>query len=185
MAYLGAAVAVVGMLCILDLLLTYGVIRRLRIHTEQLTAGYGGSGNPRSLPGRGSRIGDFAANTVDGRPVEPGMFARETVVGFFSPTCGPCKDMLPLFVEHAAEVLDGRSRVLAVVVSDPQEAASLVSVLEPVAQVVVEQRDGAMSGAFSVTGFPSLFVVNEDRTIVASGHTMAAVREPAAAGSGR
>jgi len=37
MAILSAAIVVVGLLCLADLLLTFGVIRRLREHTEQLT----------------------------------------------------------------------------------------------------------------------------------------------------
>ena len=36
MAILGAAIVVMGLLCLIDLLLTFGVIRRLREHTEQL-----------------------------------------------------------------------------------------------------------------------------------------------------
>ena len=42
MPILIAAVVVVGGLCLLDLLLTFGVIRRLREHTSMLTGAGGG-----------------------------------------------------------------------------------------------------------------------------------------------
>jgi len=45
MAILVAAIGLVGLLCLADLLLTFGVIRRLREHTEQL-AGLRGQDAP-------------------------------------------------------------------------------------------------------------------------------------------
>jgi len=51
MAILSAAVVVVGLLCLTDLLLTFGVIRRLREHTEQL-AGFRGVSTTARMVGR-------------------------------------------------------------------------------------------------------------------------------------
>ena len=49
MAILVAAIGLVGLLCLADLLLTFGVIRRLREHTEQL-AGLRGQDAPVTRP---------------------------------------------------------------------------------------------------------------------------------------
>jgi len=51
MPYLVAAVVLVGLLCLLDLVLTFGVIRRLRSTAEA---------TPRPLTGPGERAGEFA-----------------------------------------------------------------------------------------------------------------------------
>ena len=56
MPILIAAVVVVGCLCLLDLLLTFGVIRRLREHTSMLTAA-GEDSSRMSACRRGSRRG--------------------------------------------------------------------------------------------------------------------------------
>ena len=64
MTVLVAAVALVGVLCLLDLLLTFGVIRRLREHAELITLG----GVP-DIPVLGVAVGEqpapFSATTTE------------------------------------------------------------------------------------------------------------------------
>ncbi|WP_433041631.1 hypothetical protein [Dactylosporangium sp. CS-033363] len=161
MAILAAAVAVVGVLCVIDLLLTVGVIRRLREHTEQLAQAL--AGRPPAIAAPGTTV-DFDGSA--------------SVVGFFSPGCGPCAELLPKFVERVA----GES-VLAVVVGDGAEVDSMVELLAPVARVVREDHGGTVAAAFGVSSFPSVFAM-DGRTIAGSGHDLGALRAPVGAGRG-
>ncbi|GAA2230085.1 hypothetical protein GCM10010232_15480 [Streptomyces amakusaensis] len=160
MPFLTALVVFVGLLCTLDLVLTLGVIKRLREHTELLTA-------PPPTPAIpvGGSVADFAATTVDGEPLSGAMFAQDTLVAFFSPGCGPCEEKLPAFVSYARSA-DGagspEDRPVAVVVGDRDAAAGFVSRLSPVARVVVEDPGGPMGLAFKAEMFPTLLKVAPD-----------------------
>jgi protein-disulfide isomerase len=155
--FLTAAVVLVGVLCAVDLILTVGVIKRLREHTARLSA-------MRGIPSvqAGERIGEFAALTVDGEQVTADHLADDTLVGFFSPTCEPCKEKLPKFVEYARTVPGRRDRVLATVVGDGEQAEEFVAQLRPVARVVVEDSGGAVSAAFKARAYPLVLRVGPD-----------------------
>ncbi|MFE7571789.1 TlpA disulfide reductase family protein [Streptomyces sp. NPDC057539] len=155
MPYLIAAVVFVGLLCTLDLILTLGVIKRLREHTELIS-----NLNGRASLGIGEEVGAFEAATVDGAPMTRELLTRETLVGFFSPSCAPCREELPKFVNHARAMPDGRNQVMAVVVGDADRAAAMVAELRPVARVVVEEHnDGPLASAFQVIAFPTVLTV--------------------------
>jgi cytochrome oxidase Cu insertion factor (SCO1/SenC/PrrC family) len=173
--YLTAAVMLVGFIGLLNLLLTFGVIRRLREHDTALASRPSMPGPDIMVPA-GTEVSDFETQTVDGTPVSNADFTGHTVVGFFSTTCEPCRDRLPEFVTHAATVPGGRDRVLAVVVSDsvdadPSVADLFVAQLGPVARVVTEQYDGPIGKAFGVQGYPALAAV-VNGTVVAAGNSL-------------
>ncbi|MEV4759316.1 TlpA disulfide reductase family protein [Micromonospora sp. NPDC049559] len=161
MPFLTAAVVVVGLLCALDLILTLGVIKRLREHSELLSKRDQPALRP-ALP-VGGEVGEFATSTVDGEPLTRDALRDTTLVAFFSPTCAPCREKLPKFVEFAKSVPGGRSRVVAGVVGKIAEADDLVRELRPVAQVVVETYDGELSAAFKTKMFPTVLLVEPDR----------------------
>jgi thiol-disulfide isomerase/thioredoxin len=156
MLYLTSAVVLVGTLCALDLILTLGVIKRLREHTELLTRQAGGAPSIEM----GEAVGRFATTTVDGETLTPELVADDTVVAFFSTTCAPCRAKLPRFAEAVRERPGGRERVLAVVAGD--DADSFVSQLNPVARVVTEGTDGAVGSAFKVQVYPLLLVAGRE-----------------------
>lgn len=176
-----AAMALLALgVCVLNLVLTLGVIRRLREHTallDRLQAGPG-AGMPDQMPA-GAEVGEFAATTTDGEPLSHELLAGQTLVGFFSPTCQPCKERLPEFLEVAPDVPGGRQQVLAVAVGGEQECANLVADLAPVARVVVEppSAEGPVSQAFKTSSYPT-FGVLEGRRVVASGHELASLPVP-------
>ncbi|WP_016823296.1 hypothetical protein [Streptomyces viridosporus] len=160
MPVLVTAVVLVGLLCTLDLILTVGVIRRLREHTELLSERGGG----RMSLGPGDEVGDFSVTSVSGEPVDGTAIGSETVVAFFSPTCGSCKEKLPKFVEYARGVPRGREQVLAAVTADgPQDAeaaAPMVTALTPVARVLTGRDAEAVAEACKVRAFPVVLKVN-------------------------
>ncbi|MEU9338866.1 hypothetical protein AB0D49_37905 [Streptomyces sp. NPDC048290] len=164
MAFLIAAVVFVGLLCVLDLILSLGVMKRLREHTELINNLSG-----RASIGVGEEVGDFTAGTVDGGTVTRAQLADGTLVGFFSPSCPACKEKLPKFVQHAAAMPGGRDRVLATVVGDARQTTDMVAALSPVARVVAESaQHGSVASAFQISAFPSvLMLAANDRGVPA------------------
>jgi len=157
---LTAVVILVGLLCVLDLLLTLGVIKRLREHTELLSA----ADNAPSALAVNSEVADFHVATVDGELLRSEMLDGETLVAFFSPSCGPCQERLPEFVEYARAWPGGRDRTLVVVVGEEAEAVAPVAALSPVARVAVEGPDGALASAFEVNAYPTVLMIAQNET---------------------
>lgn len=164
MSVLIAAVVLVGLICTLDLLLTIGVIKRLREHSSLLSS----SGRFLASIAVGEEVGAFATSTVDGEPVSRELLTGQTLVGFFAPGCKPCQKRLPEFVAYARQMPGGRDRVLAIVVGDGDDAAAYVTDLSPVARVVEEDSSGALSTAFKAVAFPVVLLVapNADGRLV-------------------
>jgi hypothetical protein len=167
MPYLIAAVVVVGVLCVLDLLLTYGVIRRLREHTELLSKRP--AGMPDIIIGPGSTVGWFTATTVEGDALSAEDLPADTLVGFFSPGCGACGEKLPKFVDAAAAHPGGQEHVLAVVIGSEEDSKEQVAALSPKARVVVAQHGHEIENAFEVKGYPGFVLVGDDLVVKVSG----------------
>jgi hypothetical protein len=149
------AVVFCATLSALNLLLMFGVIRRLREH-EQALAGGGperASAPPRMLS-PGEAPSDFMAVDIDGAALSRDQLAAG-LVSFFTPDCQPCEARLPRFVRAAEREPSGRAGVLAVVVGDPTQAEPMTRALAPVARVFTEMHGGALTTAFRVSGFPA------------------------------
>src|SRR3954454_20882486 len=129
--YMMAAVAVVGAIGLFNLVLLYGVIRRLREHGELLAGGAGGSFDRVELAG------------PDG----------ERLVAFLTPSCPTCAQQLPAFVDLARSV--DRGRVVAAVLGSEGGAGEQVGSLSPVARVVSGSDSEALAEAFAVRGYPA------------------------------
>ncbi|MEV6923329.1 hypothetical protein AB0M46_02285 [Dactylosporangium sp. NPDC051485] len=177
MSYVVAALIVTNVLTLLNLLLLFGVIRRLR---EQPAPPPGGLLGRPSLP-VGAQIEAFSTVDVDGLPLRRDELPEGAVVGFFSPGCAPCEALIPKFVAHAEGVPGGRESVLAVITGFPDEAAGYVARLSPVARVVVEGREGAdVVRAFQVSEFPQVFQLDGDGRVLVSDGSLDRLAVPAA-----
>ncbi|GAA3392755.1 TlpA family protein disulfide reductase [Cryptosporangium minutisporangium] len=177
MPYLVAAVLALGVLGLLNLLLTVGVVRRLR----QLAAAPGAlpPGLHGAMPPVGSTVADFSTTTVDGMTVSRHDLDDGTLVGFFSPGCDPCVAAVPTFATAARTFPGGASRVIAVVAGTGEAGAAMVGELTPVARVVVEPPGApGMASAFGVTTFPTATLVDADGRIRWSGPDAAALPVP-------
>lgn len=161
--FLTAVVVVVGIVCVLNLLLLFGVIRRLKEHDEaiaKIPLGTMANAPADSIRAPGSEVDEFTALSTDDVPVTKEALTGETLVGFFSVSCAPCVEGAPKFAAHAAGVPGGKDSVLTVVVADgDDDPAAMVGVLGDSARVVVEGYDGPMATAFGVTAFPAYAVV--------------------------
>ncbi|TDD25286.1 TlpA family protein disulfide reductase [Nonomuraea diastatica] len=167
MQYLVAAVGLVGLLCMVNLLLTVGVIRRLR--------GPGTSTPPPTMAeglSPGTTVPRFAAMTTSGEPISDELLGAPALVGFFSQGCQPCKELLPLFVERARGTSDA---VLAVVAADPgEDSVADIGPLAEVARVVTEAHQGPLQAAFRANAYPTVITIDAGGTVAFSGHTMPA-----------
>jgi len=170
MLYLTAAVVVVGAVGLLNLILSLGIIKRLRDQAQVDSAGTG-------LLAAGNTVSDFVARAVDGRPVSRGSLEIGAVVGFFSPTCQPCKEILPAFADYAATAPGGRAQVFAVVVGEAAQASDLISRLGPVATVLLARPGEPIVTSFAASGFPALYLMGEAGLVAASGHSMEVLPE--------
>jgi len=158
MPYLTAAVVLFGLLSLINLALTLGLLRRLRDHGGRTVPPAG----PPVVLTAGSRPGSFSTATTDDEPVSDSTISG--LVGFFSAHCQPCHALVPRFCEEAREL--GRHNVLAVIGgADPE----LVEALTPVARVITEDIDGPVSTAFQNTWTPALYLLGTDGTVVATG----------------
>jgi hypothetical protein len=171
------AVVALSLICLLDLVLTVGVVRRLREHAAALDELTGAPAEV--MKPAGTSIADYAATTVDGEPIARELLAGPTLVGFFSPRCGPCRERLPEFVARAAGTPAGR--VLAVVVGNDRDGAAggdgqaMVAALAGAAPVVLERPGGAVGTAFGVRGFPAFGLVDASGRLVASGAELSSI----------
>lgn len=169
---LTAVVMLLAVFSALNLLLTFGVIRRLRVHDAMLgrTAR---AGMPDVLLAAGGEPQQFEpVATTSGAPLTRDDL-RGAVVAFFSHDCAGCREQVPAFVELARTLEPGR--VVAVVAGDPAANRQLVGTLEPVARVTVEPHQGPVQRAFAARGFPAMCVLDGDGMVEGTATTVEAL----------
>lgn len=159
MPYLTAAVVLLAVLGMLNLLLTLAIVRRMRTTHQQ---------PPEPLT-QGSAIRPFTTKTIDGRIVsERDLRGGRSLVGYFSPGCPPCEAARPRFVAYAAGL--DRERVLAVIVDGT--ADDVADDLAAVARVVVASERDTVVEALSAYGYPAVFLLDEDGRVLAADTTV-------------
>ena len=178
MAILSAAIVVVGLLCLTDLLLTFGVIRRLREHNEQL-AHFNGADAPVSDLAVGETPAPFTARSVGGEPLSGPAGLR--MVAFFSAGCSACPERVPAFVDYVRANQIARDSVIAVIISSKPEPVSYQEDVAAVAPVHVEPLDAGLADAFKVRGFPTFFLLDGAGSVSAYSHEPTALPALAAA----
>lgn len=175
--FLLAGVAVAIVVSLLNLALCYGVIRRLRVHEEQLAGGGdGGEGTsmPPATPGVGSSLPDFHAVTQDGRQLDRALLGEgRAYIGFFSAFCPPCRERLPEFVDYV-EARGELDRTLVVVSgAESPQGREMVEQAQRAAHVVTEAGDpGALELALEVDRLPCMLVL-DDGVVQANGAVIA------------
>jgi hypothetical protein len=178
LAILTAVVVVVGVLCLLDFLLTLGVVRRLREHTALLAGGAGAGAQSVSITDLevGQTPADFDVATVAGPRVSGPAGLR--VVAFFSPHCSVCPERVPSFVEYLTSNAIARDSVLAVIEGNDAEAPYQSAIAE-VARVCTGPDGDLVSVAFKAQGYPAFCLLDADGALLASGIHPSMLTEPA------
>ena len=167
MSYLAAAVVLLGVLCCVNLAMTLAVVRRLRRQAERA------SEDAVRLP-PGVPAPEFSATTVAGPAMTlSDLTGARSVVAFLAANCPPCHEQVPAFTEYARSVPGGAGQVLAVVVGGTDaETAQLAGDLEGTASVALEPVAGPLQKAFSVTGFPTFYMLDATGRIRVSAPAM-------------
>ncbi|GAA3201872.1 TlpA disulfide reductase family protein [Nonomuraea helvata] len=165
MTLLVVSVVLVGILCLLNLVLVLALAKRVR-DLATLVARVRNNGIARDgFLAVGETVGDFTAQTVDGRQVTRDELTAGALIGFFSTGCGACRETIPAFVEQARELRDQGQLALAVVARGPEDPTSYVEPLARAAHVVVEGYDGPVGSAFKVSAFPSFCVIGDQARV--------------------
>lgn len=176
MPVLIAAVAIVGALCLIDLLLTFGVVRRLREHTEMITRI-----SVPEVPVIGLTAGEspaeFSAVTVRGTSVNGPAGLR--LAAFFSSSCSMCPERVPPFVQYLAEHQIAPEHALAVVLGSPDEPPPYLDQLAEVTLACAHGQDSDVAKAFKAVGFPAFCLLDADGAVLATSYDPAMLPEPA------
>jgi hypothetical protein len=167
---MNVAVALLAVFVVVNLILTIGLIRRIRTMAQE------GSSAPEiaSKPQPGKRLGHFAVTTSEGRRfTERDLATGSHLVAFLSPTCPSCRAIK----DQMAAGLAGESMVVFIAAfGDEQVAAEMVRALTPVA-VTTLMADESAAEAFGSSAFPTLVRV-VDGVITESGHRIDDLSRP-------
>jgi hypothetical protein len=170
MPYLAAAVVVVGVLCVLDLLLTVAVIRKLRA----LSAARAATAADGALPQPGTIIGGLDASDVTGHLVDDTWLRGTKLVILMSATCSACMTQLPSAKAYAGTFPGGRDAVLIAVDGQGGHSAEIVSALDGLGRLVTGPSAASVAATFNVTGFPG-FVLVADARVRSAAHSVSAL----------
>ncbi|SEQ09945.1 Thiol-disulfide isomerase or thioredoxin [Lentzea xinjiangensis] len=169
MSFMIAFTALVGVLGVLNLFLTTGVIRRLRERSappQSLRPE-----PPKVMIPNGTEVGSFTASTVDEEQVSPAIFADGvTLVGVFAQGCESCDERLPDFLSTATTFPGGRERVFALLIGAGEDVVEKRAALSRVGRVVLEEKPGGpVAKAFGVKGYPAFAMVDSLGRVRSSG----------------
>ncbi|MFB9837665.1 TlpA family protein disulfide reductase [Actinoallomurus acaciae] len=175
MPFLVAAVVLLAVLCLLNMMITFAVLRRLRSHEERLAARPAGrSSGVDALVGR--ELPEFDATSTAGAAVSRSdLLGRARVLGVFSATCEPCHEQARAFAElddpgRVALVTDvrGREDVLRRFVPDLGDTPT----------IILEPDSGPLAGELGVSTFPTLLRLDEDGRVVQAGNALSQLASP-------
>ncbi|GAB3165408.1 TlpA disulfide reductase family protein [Microbispora hainanensis] len=155
MEILAAAVTLLGALCGVNLLLTYGLIRKMQRLSLPADAGPG----LEALPKPGTQAPDFVAEGLAGEEISAERLDGSYLIGFFSVTCAPCRERLPEFTEFLSELPADTNAVIAIVGDGPDRENMIGMARRTTAHVIHEDNPSKLVESFGVNRFPTLLRV--------------------------
>lgn len=169
MPFVVAGLVLVGTLAALNLSLIIVILRRWQ-ELEAVT-------RTMRVPGEhtGPAVGERLPALDEGGPLtrvlDPaGAAGQEAFLGFFSLDCGSCVEALPHFAEYADRVASRGGRTLAVLRGEHAAGSELADRLgEIAAEVLTEDLNARLSGAFGVRRFPTFVHYDADGFAILAG----------------
>jgi hypothetical protein len=183
MPYVVAGVLLVGTLCILDMLMTFAVLRRLRDHSTRFAmlsfaeklgdTGYLERFENRPLP-------EFSVTTTEKAGLSSkAMAGRSWSIGFFSAGCAPCHEQAPAFGAL------GTDAALAVVTGTGKDAAELLDRLPGEAVAVAGADATVLADLLDITMFPTFLELDDAGRILKAEATIVKADAMGASGPAR
>jgi hypothetical protein len=174
-----AAVVVLAVLCVVNLMVTLAALRRLReygqgpvsagSHSAEYVAG------PETL--LGNTVPEFQATAVTGEVLTRASFVgRLRLLGFFSASCAPCHEQARAFAGHHDPA---RVAVVQTFGAKQADANEMLGLLAAVPALVVEGRPHGLADTLGVSSFPSILRTDGSGVITHAGSSMQAVAVPA------
>jgi hypothetical protein len=157
----------VGALCLLNLLLTLGVLRRLREHSARLAEVPDFSmedGPAYSAKFTGRPLPDFSARAIDGTQISPqSLMGSPGMIAVLRVGCGPCHEQLPGFVGWAG---DTDATATALVTGPSSDATDMIGRLADVSVVVAGREADALAETLGVNVFPTFLEMDSSGVVV-------------------
>lgn len=164
-------IAVLGALTIINLVLTAGIIRRLR----DISASGGGSSQVSTLPdvvlSRGEQPASFEVQDACGETITEQIFKGEkTLLGVIAQGCSLCAERLPDYVEVAKKSGARGEQVITLVIADADYAETVSKTVGPSSRFIIESApDGPFARALKLSGYPAFARFNEAGVMLRSG----------------
>jgi thiol-disulfide isomerase/thioredoxin len=167
MQLLALSGAVLAVLVVLNLLLTFALIGRIRVLQALVEKMMG---KDPSLPQPGDLVGRFEVTTPEGELLsDAALRSGVSLVGFFAPNCEPCAAMRAQLLATPPPL-----PLVAIVEGSADDAAAsreLGTALSRVARVFYATAGDSVTRAFRSAGFPTLIRV-ENGMVTAAGHKL-------------
>lgn len=163
-----AAVIVLTVLVLVNLLVSAAIIRRLR-ETEAALA----EALPSTQPGlrTGTPMPEFAS--MDGTFSKADVAGTPALFGFFSTGCRYCPAQAEQLAHRAAEIAELGIRVVNIVsVINDDVPDDITTLLEKSGPVVTEHGPGGLMATFSVSGTPTFLLFDRVGTLLGKGHSV-------------
>jgi hypothetical protein len=160
-----ALAAIALAVSLLSLLVSIGVIRRLREYSSHSGAFPGFDSGPRP----GAPLPEFTASTVLGDSIAAADFANGNgCIAFLSASCEACKSQFPLLGRYVDGLSIEHCRSLVVVAGDPNGESTYAREGARFAQIVLEPESEALVRAFEIRGFPTVIGVRDGQVMVSA-----------------
>ncbi|MDW4903361.1 hypothetical protein RB625_33670 [Streptomyces californicus] len=174
MAFIVALLVLFGALSIFNIVLTVGLVRRVReLSTKQRAPMPPRADLPPVMRAEGERVEPFRAVTVREEPVSEDFLAVGPVLlGVFAYGCTSCHERIPEFLSFVAAQDYRRDQVLVILVGKTADFTEELPLLDPIATVVVERRQGPVARALGVKAYPALAVIGAGGVVRAAGAGM-------------
>jgi hypothetical protein len=163
MVLLSVALAILAVLVLVDLVLSAGVIRRLRAAERKLIEI---STPPETALALGESMPDFVS--ADGRLTRADLVGKPSLVAFFSDNCHLCPPQAERLVERADEIANQGVAVVSVMGTSDDGSDDLIPLLRKAGRLVIEGGSGELKGAFRAGPPPALLMFDDAGVLVAT-----------------
>jgi peroxiredoxin len=167
-----AVITIIGILTLFNLALSLGLTRQTKRYGEALKAARPQGPQPWHLK-IGTKAPSFTATTTAGDTWSlDDLAGSRALIAFFTVVCPACRTQAVQLREYAKSVPGNTRQILAVIVGRGEMANEFGRELEGLMSVSLEQMRGPVTTAFSLSSYPTFYLIGKDGRIETSGVTV-------------